>query len=82
MGRRSSFGQELHGLALVDRSGGQRKHKENQKYTIANEITPTKTQHVEEKKIADAADSLLSLVRIRHLSAAALSLKTIQLIMT
>eukprot|EP00957_Ditylum_brightwellii_P117997 8999500-Ditylum_brightwellii.AAC.1 len=70
MGRRSSFGRELHGLALVDRSGGRRKHKENRKYTIANEITSTKTWRIEEKKIADTADSLLSLVHTRHLSAA------------
>eukprot|EP00957_Ditylum_brightwellii_P156116 11883301-Ditylum_brightwellii.AAC.1 len=61
MGRRSSFGWELHGLALIDSSGGWRKHEENWKYTIANEITPTKTWHIEEKNIADAADSLLSL---------------------
>eukprot|EP00957_Ditylum_brightwellii_P064878 4921996-Ditylum_brightwellii.AAC.1 len=71
MGRRSSFGQDLHGLAMVNSSGGWRKHGGNRKYTIANEITPTKTWHVEEKKITDAADSLLSLVRTRHLSAAA-----------
>eukprot|EP00957_Ditylum_brightwellii_P190910 14537151-Ditylum_brightwellii.AAC.1 len=70
MGRWSSFWQELHGLALVDSSGGQRKHGENPKYTIANKITPTKIWHKEENKIADAADSLLNLVRTRHLSAA------------
>eukprot|EP00957_Ditylum_brightwellii_P086396 6573758-Ditylum_brightwellii.AAC.1 len=61
MGRRFSFGRELHDLALVDSSGGWRKDEENRKYTIANEITSTKTWHVELKKIADAADSLLSL---------------------
>eukprot|EP00957_Ditylum_brightwellii_P146775 11173944-Ditylum_brightwellii.AAC.1 len=61
MGRKSSFGQELHGLAMVDSSGGRRKHEKNWKYTISNKITSTKTQRVEEKKIADAADSLLSL---------------------
>ena len=70
MGRRSSFGQELHGLALVDSSGGRRIQKENRKYTIANKITSTKTWGIEEKKIADAADSLLRLVHTRHLSVA------------
>eukprot|EP00957_Ditylum_brightwellii_P166161 12649878-Ditylum_brightwellii.AAC.1 len=70
MGRRSSFGQELHCLALVDSSGGRRKHEENRKYTISNEITSTTTRCVKEKKIADTAVPLLSLVCTRHLSAA------------
>eukprot|EP00957_Ditylum_brightwellii_P073459 5582315-Ditylum_brightwellii.AAC.1 len=70
MGRKSYFGQELHDLAMVDSSGGLRKHGGNRKYTIANEITPTKTWCIKEKKIADAADSLLSLVHTKHLSAA------------
>eukprot|EP00957_Ditylum_brightwellii_P030857 2338163-Ditylum_brightwellii.AAC.1 len=61
MGRRSSFGRELHGFALVDSSGGRRKHEETRKYTISNEITSKKNRCIEEKKIADAADSLLSL---------------------
>eukprot|EP00957_Ditylum_brightwellii_P121719 9282771-Ditylum_brightwellii.AAC.1 len=70
MGRRSSFGQELHGLVTVDSSVGWRKYEENQKYTIGNEIIRTKTQCIEEKKILDAADFLLSLMHTRHLSAA------------
>eukprot|EP00957_Ditylum_brightwellii_P046743 3547414-Ditylum_brightwellii.AAC.1 len=61
---------ELDGVDMVDSSGGKKKCVQKQRYTLANEITLTKTHCVEEKNVVDAAGSLLSLVHTRHLSAA------------